>query len=93
VARRIGSSDVGRDVAREVAASPQLELIPTDADLEREALQLGTEHRLRAADALYVAVAVRTGSVLVTTDRELGARVSDRILTVTPGEWLATHAP
>ena len=91
VARRVGSPDVGRDVAREVAASPHLALIQTDADLEQEALRLGTECRLRAADALYVAVAVRTGSVLITTDRELGARVPERIVTMTPGEWLATR--
>jgi predicted nucleic acid-binding protein len=60
-----------------------------DAFLEREALILGTQLRLRGADVLYAVVAMRSGSILITTDRELRQRTHDHLIALTPAEWLA----
>ena len=92
VARRAGAPEVGRNVARAVAGAPRLELVPTDRDLEQAAIDLGTAHALRVADALYAAVAARTGSLLVTTDRELAHRLAPTVVALTPADWLAARA-
>lgn len=86
--RRFRSPERGRQAAEGLALFPLLRLEPVDAALERAALIIGTDLYLRAADALYAAVAVRTGSSLITTDRELGQRTQGHLEALTPQEWL-----
>ena len=45
-----------------------------DVDAAAAAAGLASELRLRAADAVYAATALATGTVLVTLDKELAAR-------------------
>lgn len=56
--------------AEGVAALPDLTMIALDERFARRAIVTATKHRLRAADALYVTVAVQYGARLVTLDNE-----------------------
>ena len=49
---------------------PNLMLIALDTTLAQQAAEAAAEHRLRGSDAVYAAVALRFGSILVTLDRE-----------------------
>lgn len=89
LARRFRSAERGRRAAERLVVFPLVRLEPTDAFLEREALILGAQLRLRGADALYAAVAMRTGSTLITTDRELRQRTQGHLVALTPEEWLS----
>jgi predicted nucleic acid-binding protein len=60
------------------AALPHLTLVSLTAAVAREAADLAATHRLRGADAVYVAVARRYGTTIVSRDEEqrmLGAAV------------------
>jgi predicted nucleic acid-binding protein len=60
--------------------------VPITGAFAREALILGTASRLRAADALYAALARSEDAVLITLDRELLERADG----VIPADWLRT---
>lgn len=92
ISRRFVSPEKGRLAARRLATSPLLRLAPLHGALEEHALELGTALGLRAADALYVALSVRLGADLVTTDRELLDRTSDHLRAWKPADWLEAHA-
>lgn len=53
------------------------------------AVDIAAHHRLRGSDAVYVAVAQRYGSTLVTLDQEQYDRVADLVTTRTPAELVA----
>ena len=46
----------------------------------RQAAGLAAAHRLRGADAVYVAVAVRYGTVLITRDADIGGSGAVRVI-------------
>lgn len=87
---RRGREDAG--LAREFAATlrrlPHLILVPLDDLLAVQAAQLAADHGLRGSDAVYGAVALRFGSVLVTLDREQRARLGAVLPTHSPAEVL-----
>lgn len=70
------------DSARGVALAQALRLIPgqvwvpLDDLLAEEASRLAAEYRLRGADAVYAAVALRHNTTLVTLDRQQLERLS-----------------
>ncbi|MEO8084963.1 MAG: PIN domain-containing protein [Ardenticatenales bacterium] len=92
ISRRFGSPEKGRRAARLWATNPLLHLMPVDAELEAHALELGTALRLRAADALYAALAARLDADLLTTDGELLDRTAGYVRASTPARWLEAHA-
>lgn len=51
--------------------------------------RMAADHRLRGADAVYVAVARRFGTVLVTLDAEQRTRSDARVTALTPAEAFA----
>ena len=57
-----------------VLGLPCLSVIQLTGPLSRQAATLAATHRLRGADAIYVAVARRYGTTLVSRDREQRAR-------------------
>ena len=61
-------------------------IIPLDEVLARQAADVAAQHRLRGADAVYVAVALRFGSTLVTLDREQHDRAAAVLHTRYPVE-------
>jgi predicted nucleic acid-binding protein len=80
------------DLAREFAAAlsrlPHLVLVPLDITLAQQAADVAARYRLRGSDAVYVAVALRFGSTLITLDREQRERVADALPAHHPAEIL-----
>ncbi len=66
--------------------------IALDLDEATDAAAVAVAARLRGADATYVAIAVRTGSTLVTLDAELLERAAALVPVATPEAWLAGAA-
>jgi predicted nucleic acid-binding protein len=85
--------DAGRGLAMAEAARglPGQIWVPLEETLADEAAQLGAEHRLRGADAVYAAVAHTYGVTLVTRDRQQLERLRPTLLVLTPTEALAHY--
>ncbi len=62
--------------------------MPLDEPLAHQAIEAAAEHSLRRSDAVYVAVAQRFGSKLVTLDREQRERAAGAVLAYGPAEAL-----
>ena len=78
-----------REFASNLERLPHLVLVPLDAVLARQAVDVAAAHRLRGSDAVYVAVALRFGGVLATLDREQHDRAASALTTFYPAEALA----
>ncbi|HID62769.1 MAG TPA: PIN domain-containing protein [Anaerolineae bacterium] len=96
VAAAVGRGREDEGLAREFAATlsrlPHLVLIPLDTTLAQQAADAAAQYRLRGSDAVYVAVALRFGSTLVTLDREQRERVAVTLTARYPAEALAETA-
>lgn len=80
VARASDDSSGALQYALATAALPQLTIVSLTAAMARQAAELAATHRLRGADAVYLAVARRYGTTLVSRDdeqRTRGAGVTD----------------
>ena len=84
LARRFDDADVARQLTERLYGAVFLREVPITDAFAREALVVGTASRLRAADALYAALARSEEAVLITLDRELLERADG----VTPDDWL-----
>lgn len=76
IVRRTSDPDVARRVADGLLDLSALLLVDVERRLAAEAAQVAAELRLRGADAVYIALAVRLGVPLVTWDREQRERAS-----------------
>ena len=63
--------------------------VPLDEGLAGQAADAAAEHGLQGSDAVYLAVALRFGSTLITLDREQRERVAPTAVARTPAEMLA----
>jgi predicted nucleic acid-binding protein len=84
IARRTGQPDFGRRAVVQVLAFPALRLVSVDRQLGQAAAELAGNHRLRGADAVYVALARHLAIPLVTWDMEQIERAQEVIRTGTP---------
>ncbi len=84
LARRLGDTARARAAGARLVAHPILRLEPLTDALLALAVDVGTERRLRAADALYAATAVELDALLLSWDRELIERAG----ALSPREWL-----
>jgi predicted nucleic acid-binding protein len=84
VARGRGDAGLARRFAAALLRLPHLVVIPLDDALAATAAQLAADHRLRGADAVYGAVALRFGSALVSRDGEQLTRLAAVIQTFHP---------
>jgi predicted nucleic acid-binding protein len=73
-----------------VGQLPNTVLVVLDEGLSRQAAALGAQHKLRGADAVYLASAALFAAELVTLDREQFGRGAAIVQTLTPGDFLAT---
>lgn len=67
---------------------PNVTLVPLDDLLARHALAVAAHHGLRGADAVYAAVAVQSGTTLISLDSEHLTRLQGIIFTRTPADIL-----
>lgn len=67
---------------------PGMAFISPSLDLAHRAAEIAIRHRLRGADAIYVAVAERSGSILMSWDQEMLERGEAVVVTATPEEIL-----
>lgn len=88
IARGQADAVLAQQFAAAIERLPHLVLIPLDTTLSRQAADVAAEHRLRGSDAVYVAVALRFGSILVTRDREQRERVAAVLSTCSPDDAL-----
>lgn len=88
VARAFDDSERGARLAWAVRELPAQECFALDASLAEAAAEVAAGRRLRGADAVYAAVARRSGSRLVTLDRQQLERLPPAIPTCRPKEAL-----
>lgn len=84
VARASDDSTGAVQYANAIAALPHLTIVALTSTMARQAAELAAAHRLRGADSIYVAVARRYGTTLVTRDEEQRGRASTVITCQTP---------
>lgn len=89
IARATGDDAGAIRYAVATASFPNLTLIPLSSGMAHEAAALAPVHGLRGADAVYLAVARRYGTTLVSRDRVQLAAGSAVARCVTPEEVLA----
>ena len=88
VARASDDTDGALAYAGAAAGLPHLTLVALTSTMARQAAELAAVHRLRGADAIYVAVARRYGTTLVSRDEEQRVRGSAVATCQTPDEAL-----
>jgi predicted nucleic acid-binding protein len=91
VARASGDVVGALEYAYAAASLPQVTLVTLTAGMAREAAELAATHRLRGADAVYLAVARRYGTVLVSRDSEQRKRGAAVAACHTPEQALKNH--
>ncbi|RPJ59418.1 MAG: PIN domain-containing protein [Dehalococcoidia bacterium] len=85
--------DLARQFVRALSRLPHLMLVPVDKTLAHQASDMAAQYRLRGSDAVYAAVALRFGSILVTLDQEQREQVTAVITTCYPAEALLELKP
>lgn len=88
VARATNDTAGALQYAVATAALPHLTLVSLTGAVAREAADLAATHRLRGADAVYVAVARRYGTTIVSRDEEQRMRGAAVVTCQTPEEAL-----
>ena len=89
ISRVRGDAKLARTFANQLSRLPNVMLITLDHQLAQQAAEAAAQHRLRGSDAVYAAVALRFGAVLVTLDREQHYRVTAVLTSYYPAEALA----
>lgn len=92
VSRGREDADLARRFVAALARLPQLILVAVDTKLAHQSGDVAAEYRLRGSDAVFAAVALRFGSVLVTRDGEQLRRLADVVEARSPEEELARMA-
>lgn len=87
-ARKTRDEDRGLEAAREVESIPFHVWHAFDNGVATAARLLATRYFLRAADAVYAAVAITTASTLISLDQDLLTRAGAVIPALTPQGWL-----
>jgi predicted nucleic acid-binding protein len=82
IARRTGQAALGQAAAGRLTAFPGLLLVEMDRRLAERAALLAANHRLRGADALYVAAAAKLAMPLVTLDIEMASRAAAAVTVI-----------
>jgi len=90
VARATGDSTGAWEFAQAAAGLSNVTLVSITPAVARLAAQLASDYRLRGADAVYVAVARRYATTLVSRDSEQRTRGEAVVPCQTPEEALAT---
>jgi len=88
--RRAGdNATLAKEFAEAILVLPHLTVVALDERFSRRAIVTATQHQLRGADALYVAVAAQYGAHLVTLDAEQLRRAPAAVHACKPEEATA----
>jgi predicted nucleic acid-binding protein len=91
---RTGSATgLARQYALAIGQLPNTVLVALDEGLASQAAGFGARHKLRGADAVFLATAALFAAELVSLDREQLERGSSIVLTLTPTGFLSTIKP
>jgi predicted nucleic acid-binding protein len=86
VSRGREEDNLAREFAATLSRLPHLVLVPLDTTLAQQAADVAARYRLRGSDAVYVAVALRFGSTLITLDHGQRERSVDALPAHQPTE-------
>ena len=92
IARPTGDPILSRKLVSLVERFPGMSQVPLDQSLARRAAEIAIDHRLRGADAVYVAVAAAFDASLVSWDEEMLQRCPDFVSIFSPAQWLEKPA-
>lgn len=84
IARRTGSPDLADRFIGSLRALPNITWVSLTPKFAAVAARIASQQRLRGADAVYVAAALRYNSTLVTRDQEQLTRAPDGIRVTSP---------
>jgi len=88
---RTGSrEDIAHQYGLAIGQLPNTVLVALDEGLARQAAAFGARHKLRGADAVFLATASLFAAELVTLDREQLERGAKFVQTLTPAGFVAT---
>ncbi len=90
ISRTRKNAEQAQDFAFMLTQLPNLTFLAFDELLGEQALQLAAKHKLRGADAVYAAVALKTNHILVSLDNEHLSRLTNVLTVLTPAEVLQT---
>ena len=88
IGRGSRNATLARKLVNAVGRLPNLIMVSLDDVLAQYAADVAADYRLRGSDAVYVAVALRFGSTLVTLDQEQATRMASVLETQNPLEAL-----
>jgi predicted nucleic acid-binding protein len=91
IARPTGDETLAEELVGLIEAFPGLHLVPLSLHLAHRAARIAAVHRLRGADAIYVAVAEEFEALLVTWDLEMLERGALVVQTATPQGWIESQ--
>ena len=89
IARGTGQPGLARRLTGLLQRVPNFIFTPVDKALGGLAAELAAERQMRGGDAVYVALALQLGAILVTLDDEQRQRAPTAVLARTPAEALA----
>jgi len=87
IARQTDDPSLAAELVSIVEDFPGINLISLDLSLARKAAQIAITHRLRGADAAYVAVADAFDATLISWDQEMLKRCPTAVATMAPDRW------
>lgn len=88
ISRQTGHPELAKEAVKTMNKVSTLRLIPLDKSIVQLSIDMAVELQLRAADAVYVAVAHHLNIPLVSWDKEQLHRASRLIKTYTPNTYL-----
>ncbi|HEY53374.1 MAG TPA: type II toxin-antitoxin system VapC family toxin [Caldilineae bacterium] len=87
-ARARNDTQIAIRYAQELSNLPNIMAVALDRSLSMQTMQIAAQYRLRGSDAVYVAVAQRFGTVLVTRDKQQLERSAPAVSTRRPSDLL-----
>jgi predicted nucleic acid-binding protein len=88
ISRIRGDATLAQEFASALQKLSQITFIPLDHEITQQALEVAANYQLRGADAIYVAVALRYSTTLISLDKEHLTRVTGIVPTLTPAQAL-----
>jgi len=88
VAAQTGDEKLAGDLSTIIETFPGVQIVPLDQKLASRAAKMASDHRLRAIDAVYAALAESFKAALVTWDTEMLQRCLAAVRTMEPSRWL-----